>query len=173
MKIALIDLETSGLDPQLHEILEIGCLVIDSDTFEIIDQYETKVRPEHIDTAHPKALEVNGYNEADWVGAETLENAIGQLSFKIKDTTMMAFNISFDWSFLQAAFRKTNTIDPMSHHRLDLLTLAWSKIPRSKVSNYSLKTVCAYLHIPPEPKVHRAMNGTMAAHEVYKKLCSS
>ncbi len=40
MLIAVTDLETTGLDPKIHEIIDIGLLVVDSKKLEIIDRLD-------------------------------------------------------------------------------------------------------------------------------------
>lgn len=170
MRLAIIDLETTGLDPQHNEIIEIGLVLCDSDDFTIYDQFDIKVLPERPEDGHPKAYEVNGYNEEEWKDAVSLHTALLALAERVQTATLMSYNVSFDYGFLQAAFKKTGIIDPMYHARLDLLTLAWSKIPHHKMQSWALKTVCAYLRIPPEPKIHRGANGAFKAYEVYRKL---
>ncbi len=68
-KIAMTDLETSGDVPGVHEILEIGLVLFDPQTFEIIDSYNRKVKPERIENAVQAALDYNGYSEKDWADA--------------------------------------------------------------------------------------------------------
>lgn len=172
MIIALIDLETTGLNGNTDEIVEIGCVVFDSKTHEIIDTLDIKVKPEHIETATPKALEVNGYTEEVWADAMSLHQAILRLSEKVQGATLMAYNVTFDWSFLKTAFEQTQIENPMHYHRLDLLSIAWAIIPHHKVQSWSLKTVSVFLGLKPEPKVHRAIHGAMCAYEVHKKLMS-
>lgn len=172
MIVALVDLETTGLNGNADEIIEIGCIVFDTKTMEILDTMDVKVLPEHIETASPRALEVNGYVEEAWVDAVTLHQAIMTLSEKTRGTTLMAYNVTFDWSFLKTAFETTGHPNEMDYHRLDLLSIAWARLPHHKVSSWSLKTVCIYLGIAPEPKVHRAIHGAEAAYEVYRKLMS-
>jgi DNA polymerase III epsilon subunit-like protein len=58
--------------------------------------------------------------------------------------------------------------DPFHYHRLDLLTLAWDRLPPGAF--LSLKKVCERLDIPPEPDLHRALAGALSAFKVLKKL---
>lgn len=171
MKIALTDLETTGLSNKKHEIIEIGCVVFDSETFEISDSFNIKVKPMRIKDAEPKALEINGYDPDEWKDAIGLKEALSDYAKRTSGTTFMAHNVSFDWGFLEEASFKTRVFYEFSdHRRLDLLSMAYAKIPKNKVQGYSLKTICAYLGIAPEPAVHRALNGAMKEWEVYKKL---
>jgi DNA polymerase III epsilon subunit-like protein len=170
MRLAIIDIETTGLDAGQHEIIEIGMVLIDKDTCTILDIMDQKIHPEHIETHDPKALWVNGYNKKDWQDAISLHQALLILSEKVEKATMLSYNVSFDYAFLQAAWRSTGIQDPMNYHRLDLLTMAWMKIPHNKMQAWALKSVCSYLNIPPEPKVHRGAAGAMKAYEVYRRL---
>lgn len=170
-KLCIIDLETTGLDPSVNEIIEIAAVLLDPRTFAIESVFEVKVKPDRPEDGHPKAYAVNGYNAEEWEDGMTLYQAMMQLCQWVpQGTVMMAYNLSFDYGFLQAAERVTSFVLPFSHSRIDLLTLAWGKIPHHKVFSWSLKTVCTYLGIPPEPKMHRALNGAMAEYEVYKAL---
>ncbi len=67
--IAMTDLETSGAVFGEHEILEIGLVLFDQHTFEIIDTLNIKIKPEHIENAVPAALERNGYKPENWIDA--------------------------------------------------------------------------------------------------------
>lgn len=166
--IIIVDIETTGLDPATAEIIEIGAILVDKDTGLSLGTLETKIAPTSIETAEPQALAVNGYNAAEWEGAPTLTEAMTKFAEFARGATLMAYNVTFDYGFLREAFRKTGVQDPMRYHRLDLLTLAWAKLPTS--NSYSLKNVCIALGLEPEPAVHRGINGAMKAYEVYQSL---
>jgi len=168
-KIAMTDLETSGDVFGVHEILEIGLVVFDQNTLEIIDTLNIKTKPLNIGNAVPAALEKNGYNEKDWQDALSLKEAIQEYADKTKDAIFCAYNATFDWGFMNDAFRKTGVEDTMDYHRLDLLSIVWTKSLKDK-EKWSLKTACEMFDIPPESEVHRAINGAMTAYELFKKL---
>jgi len=171
-KIAMTDVETTGDVFGLHEILEIGLVVFDQTNFEITDTLNIKTRPEHMENALQIALDRNGYNEKDWNEAVPLRNAMEQYSEKTRDAVFCAYNATFDWGFVSEAFRTTDIENKMDYHRLDLLSIAWVK-GLNKSEKWSLKTACEIFGIPPEPPVHRAINGAMAAYELFKKLNES
>lgn len=172
-KIAMTDLETSGDIFGVHEILEIGLVVFDPNTFEIVDTYNQKVRPIRIENAVPVALEYNGYNEKDWKEAISLDKAIKIYSEKTQECVFCAYNVAFDWGFISDAFRKVGIENPMStrenHDRLDMLSIAWEKGLKNEDS-FSLKTACKFFDIEPEPEPHSALNGAMTAYKLFKKL---
>jgi oligoribonuclease (3'-5' exoribonuclease) len=44
MRLVALDLETTGLDPQKHQILQVGMVCFESTTGEIVGEFETLVR---------------------------------------------------------------------------------------------------------------------------------
>lgn len=168
--IAITDVETTGLDPITQEIVEIGLVVINQQTLEVIDTLDVKVRPEHIETATEFALKLNGYNESDWQDALTLQAAMPLYSKKTEDALFCAHNITFDWSFISEAFEKTGVKDLMDYHRIDLFTMIWKKLRNSGLEKFNMNEVAKYLGIGEEPMPHRAINGAMTAYEIYKRL---
>ncbi len=170
MKIAITDIETSGLDVDVHEIIEIGLVVFDDETFEILDTMNVKVKPEHPEIFDPIAKQVNGYNDEDWKDAIPLADALKIFVSKTVGCRFCAHNMILDFSFIEKSLKRFGIENTMDYHKIDILSLAWAKIPHDKMPRWSLKTICQYLEIPPEPAVHRGINGAMAEYEVYKKL---
>lgn len=171
--LAFIDIETTGLDVGKHEIIEIGCLIArekGDGTFEVKEEFEMKVQPQHIETAEPEALSVNGYNEAEWMFGVTLEQAMKNLSDKTKDAVMVAHNVGFDYSFLAKAFSETSVPNQMFYANLDTLSFAVAKLGNNPaVKRYSLRALCEYFGIKNE-RAHTALADVRAMFEVYKKL---
>lgn len=169
MIISIVDIETSGVDPKRAEIIEIGVVVFDSESFNIIDTMDVKVMPMYPASGDPKAYEVNGFNLGAWKDAVKISVAIRAFAKKTMDTIFCAHNPLFDWSFIEKA-SKDNNVDLrfVTYHKLDLYSLAWRTVPEENMK--SLATICEYLGVEPEAKPHRALNGAMKGYEVYKIL---
>jgi len=166
--IAMTDVETGGLDPKVDEILGIGLVVFESEPpFKVLDTLDIKVKPEHIETASPQALAINGYNEKDWEAAIPLGGAMDLYRSKARGSMFAAHNVTFDWGFIGDSKRK---FDDFDRHKIDTLSLAWGIIPHDKIKSWSLKGICEYLGIEPEPQIHNALTGATKAYEVYVKL---
>jgi len=117
--LAFIDLETTGLELNKHEITEIGCIVAkqipqknNGAKLEIIEEFEIKVKPKHIETADPVSLEITGYKEEDWQDAVTLKEAVGVLAEKTRGAIMVAHNVAFDWAFVNPSLSTIIAICP-------------------------------------------------------------
>ena len=158
------------MDANIHEIVEIGLLVVDQKTLKVKDKYTVKVKPTNLRHAAKAALKVCGYNQRDWRSAVDLEVAMEIYSEKTKDCIFLAHNVFFDWSFITRAFQKTGVEDFTDYHRVDLFSLAWGRRRELKLEKFNLEELCKQLGVKPESKPHRALNGVTAELEVLRKL---
>jgi len=169
--LAFIDIETTGINVLKHEILEIGCVLTDND-LNILEEFEIKIKPTHIETADKVALKVNHYSEIDWENAISEKEAMKILSGKVKDCIMIGQNVAFDAGFLEYVFAKNKLINSMHYHKLDTISIAWAKLQnRHDIDHYSLREMCKYFDIKNE-NPHSALSDAHATYELYKKLMS-
>lgn len=173
--LAFIDTETTGLSLDKHEIIEIGCVLVSQDDngkpgFKKLEEFEFKIKPEHIETADPIALKINGYNETDWADAVSLNSALEILSQKTEDAIMVGHNVSFDYSFLEKSFEKTGIKNKMHYHKLDTISIAFAKLYEIKdIEKFSLRYLCEYFGVVNE-KAHTALADARATFEIFVKL---
>jgi len=168
--IAITDLETTGLDPLKHEIIEIGLVLIKQPSLEIIETIDIKVKPQNIETASPEALQLNGYKTKEWENAMELKDALTIYLEKTKDAIFCAHNTNFDFPFIKQACIKMNLTNTMDYHCIDIPTLVWLKYRTSSLEKINLSKVAEFIGLEPEPAIHRAINGAMLAYKVLKKI---
>ena len=167
--LAFIDVETTGLNAMKHEIIELGCVLAKPD-LEIIEEFELKIKPEHIEDAEPVALRINNYDPANWVFAYTLPQAMKIFSEKAKNTIMVGHNLSFDYGFLEHALIKCGIANTMHYHKLDTISIAWAKLHRQPdLDRFSLRELCSRFNIE-NKKAHSALSDARATYELYKKM---
>lgn len=166
---AFIDIEATGINVLRHEILEIGC-VLTTPELKVIEEFELLVKPERIEDADPVSLKVTRYNKEEWKEAITLKNAMQILSEKTKDCIMVGQNVSFDVTFLEAAFTQTGVSNHMHYHKLDTLSIAWAKFHKNEdVNHFSLHELCQRFGIE-NKRPHTSLSDARATYELYKKL---
>ncbi len=167
--LAFIDIEATGLNILEHEIIEIGC-VIATPSLEVLEKFELKIKPEHIENADKVALKISHYDEDRWQDAMTLKEAMKIFSVKVENCIMVGQNVAFDFSFLEYAFLKTKIKNSMHYHRLDTISIAWAKLHRAPdLEHFSLREMCARFGIKNE-YAHTALSDAQATYELYKKL---
>lgn len=127
-----LDTETTGLDPSKHEIIELAIVVEEipespNEAGKILQKWIRKIRPLHIETAHPKALEVNGYTPEAWEGAATFAELANEIAALLASTgCLVGHNIRFDTSFLEAEFARLNLGVRIPYHQIDTVTMAYA-----------------------------------------------
>jgi DNA polymerase III subunit alpha, Gram-positive type len=165
--IIITDVETTGLDPRTHEIVEIGAIAVDHDLKEL-NRFNLKVIPEHIHTAEPEALVINGYDPKLWMNAGSQFTAAREFRDFSMDGILGAWNITFEYNFLEALFRRMGYESGMDYHRIDIPSIAWMLIPSLKY--LSLDMVAKHFGLQPEPKPHRGITGAEYELEVLRFL---
>jgi DNA polymerase-3 subunit epsilon len=168
--LIVTDLETTGLDAIQQDIIEIGAIRLHPQTLEETGRLEVKVRIEHPDTVQSQALLVNGYTEELWKDAVPLTDAMTMYSHLAVEGILVAYNITFEFSFLHEAFRRcgSNIDKVLDYHRIDVPSIVWFQKPNRE--KMSLNVVCREFGIEPEPVVHRAINGAETTVKLLRKI---
>ncbi len=171
--LAFIDIETTGFNFERHEIIEIGVVIVkqqDGIPGAIIDEFDIKITPTRLNEADPEALAINGYNEAAWMFAIDLSQAMKLFAEKTKDCVMVAHNVAFDYSFLAKAFAVTGVENQMFYAKIDTITYALARLShKPEVTRFSLGSLCEFYGIENE-HAHTALADARATLEVYRKL---
>ncbi len=178
--LAFIDTETTGTDPNRHEIIELAVIIARQVTregkgpsIEIIEEAEWKIKPEHINTADEQALRVNGYNEVDWMFAVDRKKAMQEFAKKTQSCTFVSHNLVFDYAFVMKAFDETGVDNQMHYAKLDTISIAFARLyDVPSADKFSLRFLCDLLKVE-NSKAHTALADTRALVEIYKKLMSA
>jgi DNA polymerase III epsilon subunit-like protein len=163
-EIVFVDLETTSLDPQTGEIIEVGMVLEDG-----ASEISFKVQPEHLETADPQALKVNGYTAAEWQDAESQKYAAIILAEILNGRLVAGQNVKFDLGFIEALSKKTG-VPIKTRYGLDTVSLAFEHLIPHGLRSLSMKDISRFLGFEPEPKVHRALNGARMAKMIWTKI---
>ncbi len=167
--LAFIDIETTGLNVSMHEIIDIGCVISNPD-LDILEEFEIKIKPQNLENSDPISMKVNKYKEEDWINAISLEEALNILSEKTKDCIMVGQNVCFDFQFLDFAFLKTKIKNQMHYHKLDTISIAWNRFHQNiEFNHFSLREMCKFFDIKNE-NPHTGLGDAKATYLLYKKL---
>ncbi len=169
---AFLDLEMSGLEPLQHEILEIAIVRVEQPSLTVLEEWSTKVRPEHIETADPVSLQMIGWSEEGWKDALPLAEAMRLFTEKTAHHIVAGWNVAYDWAFLEVAMAKTGTRTQIHKRILDVMSYAYSKLDDAfSLSDFGLAKMAKHLQIDLTDH-HQALADTKATFEVYKKLAA-
>lgn len=156
----VLDLETTGLNPKVDKIIEIGAIQVENGN--IIRSYETLVNPGC--KLPEKVVELTGITDEKLKDAPYLEEVLEEFYAFTDMQCIMGHSILFDYSFLKKAF--VNHKMSFERNGIDTLRLARCFLPQLPKKN--LNVLCEHFGI--ELKPHRALNDVLATYELYTKL---
>ncbi|HEU4406782.1 MAG TPA: 3'-5' exonuclease [Polyangiaceae bacterium] len=168
--LAFVDCETTGLDPERHDIVEIAVVRADARTLAVLDEVSVKVRPERLEDAEPDALAVCGYDPEAWQDAMPLAEALALVTPRLEGATLAGHHVVFDRAFLQAAYRRTGLRPPTQpRHLLDTASLGWPLFAQGLVPSLSLDELAGCAGAA-RPFPHRALDDARCARAVTAHL---
>ena len=177
--IAAIDLETTGLDPHYHDIIEIAIQPLD-EAFEPssdIPPFVARIRARRPQNASARAMEVNGLalNDGDEYH-EFLARLLAWLEeYRIEKIQMLGQNADFDRSFIEANIPELGRM--LGHRDIrdsQRLACAYNDLVRMKTGKpaferLGLSDLRKALGIEGSQE-HRALDDAIDAARVYKAL---
>lgn len=167
MPLAFVDVETTGLDPFIHEIVEVAVLL--EVEGEIVERYTSLVRPLRLDLVDPLAFKCNGFSTDPWtwIDALLLEDVVPELERLLDSAILVGHSVHFDRGFLQEAFRKVGSQRRLSHRGVDTTTLAWEHLVPLGLQSLSMDAIRAFLGFE-KVQPHRAMRDAEDCRRVLK-----
>ena len=176
--LAFIDVETTGLDPAHHEMIDIGLIYTTLDGEEL-GRLFLRIHPEHPERAGEVARSINGYSEARWNALDARdpgEAAQRILAFHREQAAtrrfiLTAYNAPFDRAFLDALLRRHEaSIEALyTYFVLDLPSMAFG-LGATALAN---DRVAVHFGIEPEtddPLAHTGMSGAEWNLALYRAM---
>ena len=183
MKILFFDLETTGVNPNKHGIIQLSCSL--EEKGKIVDSLNLDMQPYYKAVFDPKSTESHGKTVEDVQAFMTCEQGYNKLlsflnkhidQFDKKDkATLCGFkNSSFDDQFLRKFFEYNGSSYFGSYfypNSLDVSVLATQFLleVRNDLKNFQLRTVAEYLGVEvDETKLHDADYDVFLTRQIYK-----
>lgn len=164
---AFVDIETTGLNPVHHDILEIA--VVRTDAPPLV----TKVKPSplRMRNASAVALEVNGYTEREWRDAPSWGSVAPDVSKALNGCAIVGHNVAFDLKFIELGLGPLDVpITTRPRVVIDTMALAFAFLVPRGLRRLGLAPCCEFLGIEPEDRRHRALAGAMSAKRVFEAI---
>lgn len=167
----VIDLEMSGSNAQLHEVLDVGGVKAAlAPGLPEEEAWGARVRPKHIGNAVPGALKVVGYSPKAWKTAIELEEAFERMATIGRDAVITGWGIGQDMAFLSESFRRVQLPWPFATVALDVQPIARGILKGGgTVDRFNLGHVADRLGIGRMGE-HGALPDAYATYDVLVKL---
>lgn len=191
MRLVFFDLETTGLGPVKHEVMQVAAVSVD-DALRVVDEFEVKVRVSWKEV--PKDVKhLTRYDREVW-RREAVSPRVAALRFaKFLKThatrtvegergprrvaQLAAHNANFDGPFLRAWSRRMKVEMPSAPRVLCTLQRAeWFFVERGvpRPGSLRLLELCKVLGIPFDERVaHEALADVRATVELYRRLVAA
>lgn len=158
----VFDIETTGLDPEYDEIIEIGAVKI-KDGIEV-EKFNTLIKPEYdIDEF---ITELTGITNEMVKNAPSIDEVLPKFMDFIKDYIVIGHNVNFDINFIYDNLERLN-ISPITNDFIDTLRISRRLIPELK--HHKLSDLANYFNIDTKGS-HRSLKDVEITCEVFNNL---
>ncbi len=121
VRYAVVDVETSGLSPRRHRVLQVGVVVVDADGT-VVTRWSSLVRPRHRWLYRVGPTQIHGIRRRHMRHAPPAADVLRQLSRLLDGARFVAHNSAFDVAFLQRTAAREGVVlaiaDPLCTLRL-------------------------------------------------------
>ncbi|MFU8802979.1 MAG: PolC-type DNA polymerase III [Bradymonadaceae bacterium] len=161
LPLAVIDVETTGLDPREDRVIEIG--IIRFEAGEVVETYGELINPERPIPAD--STKITGITDEDVKDSPVFADIAEAICERLQGVGIVAYNLSFDRSFVRHELERCGLSWPDESPTLDPLIFARQFFKNHPRKN--LGTVAKLLGIPLE-EAHRATHdATGTGHVLY------
>ncbi len=157
-----LDLETTGLNPKVDKIIEIGAVKVKNG--EIVGTFQTFVNPLRL--LEERIVELTGITDKDLENAPFIEEVLPKFLEFSEDMCLLGHSVIFDYTFMKKAIVDANEESTYDRDGIDTLKISRKYLPT--LESRRLSYLCTYYGI--EQKAHRALEDALATHELYLKL---
>ncbi len=173
-----LDTETNGLNSQTHKIFEIAFKIVDLNTGEIKEEFQSLIAQPHDawEKSDPNSLKINGFTWNEVQSGRSPESIAKHIidtftkwGIQRKKAVFICQNPSFDRAFFSQIIDSDKQEElQWPYHWLDLASMFWSiSMDKAKYTGTALPweigcskdSIAAHYRLPKEESPHRAMNG--------------
>ena len=159
---SVVDLETSGLDPEKDRIIELGAVRIRD--HKIDKTFSRLIYSDQKLSEKIHSLTGIESSELETAGVD-LRDAISDLLKFVGTDTLLFYHSSFDLAFLLHACQSCGRA-ALNNRSIDVMRIVKKQIPF--LDNYKLATISAHLGL--QEQTHRALDDCILTYQVYAKL---
>ncbi len=158
----VIDIETTGFDPNYDEIIEISAIKVEKN--DIIDSFTTLINPK--DKIDSYIEQLTGISNDMLSGAPILEDILKDFDSFIGNSIIVGHNVNFDINFLYDNYMQILG-KPLKNNFVDTLRLARKLLPGLK--HHRLDDLTEYFNRT-NRDYHRALNDCELTNQIFNDL---
>lgn len=156
----VIDLETTGLNPKLDKIIEIGGVKVREGN--VVEEFNTFVNPGR--KLSERIIDLTGITDEEVEKAPYIEEILPEFLTFIGEDILLGHNLIFDYSFV----KKAVVNQKLTFEKMGIDTLRIARRFLTDLESRNLGFLCNHYGI--SLSAHRACNDARATHELYQKM---
>lgn len=172
--LTILDTETTGLNPKIHEIIEFAALMYEETEnggFDLKRKIKFKIKPKNIHLAESTALKVNGYEPEKWEKAKPIEKHLLTIKEIIESSDiLLGQNLIFDLRFISSQFILNNEKMPIFPKYIDTKQMASNLVKEGKLKRTSMDYMCEHFKIKFNGRAHTAIVDCERTFLVWQQL---
>ena len=163
LEFAIVDLETSGLEPGNARVIEIAILLVNSKG-EIHEEYATLINPGN---GQVGPTFIHHITEEAVLTAPTFQEVAGDILKRFENRIIVAHHAAFEDKFLATEFKRAGIKLPP----LPALDTLWLSRESLDLPNYKMQTVLQHFGVE-EIDLHTALGDVRALNKILPTLLS-
>ena len=167
MSFAVVDFETTGLNPESDRIVQLAAVIVNGDG-DITDSFDTIVKPESPSEYQHGAEHIHGISAEQVANGMPLRIALQKLWDISADNVFTAHNAQFDLGFLHAESERVGIKGRVEIH-IDTLELSRRISGADNTRRHNLFALCEHYGIERD-KVHDAKSDATATAQLLMHL---
>lgn len=160
LRLIVLDLETTGLNPSKDQVIAIGAVAIDGLKIPFNDQFDLILRRPELDIR--ETILIHGIGPEALIRGHETEDALLYLLEWMNGDPILAFHSAFDQKFLEKALKQTLGYS-QSHLWLDVADIMPVLFPNADIKSGRLDNWVDHFHIQVSERHHAAADALATA----------
>ncbi len=178
--LLLIDIESTGLDPNKHEIIQLAGILLDKKTLKEKKSFVSFIRPKNWKTRDKESMAVNKISFEKLHHAPSVSQALKKFNRAFPKNVVLSYYVGImDIIFLQSAYKKSQMKYPFDYHTFNIWSLFYPYMAKkNKLKNkkqfagFGLEDMLKHFKIQVPNNLHDALVDCQIEAEVLRKVVS-
>jgi DNA polymerase III alpha subunit (gram-positive type) len=171
--ILLIDIETTGPNPNKDFPLQLSAVLLDKDNLLEKDNFNSYIRHTFSQSTNDRIAQLLGIPKENWMKAPSTKLVLQKFAEQFPLSVTLASHNMINLAFLQEAFRRTSVPYDYDYHVLELWTLGYFYLSKQNIKKLpTAETVGAQFKLTKQ-KEHDALSSCRFHAEILRRLIKS
>lgn len=176
--ILIIDIESTGLDYNKNEIIQLAGVLLDRKTLKEKKRFESLIKPTNWKNHDPEAMAVNNISREALKAAPSLKTVLSKFhkTFGV-NVILSPYGTIMDTAMLRVAYKKAGMKYRYDYHVFDIWPLCYIYMAKKRLlknkrrfSGFSLNDVANHFNIKVPADRHTALADCVLQAAVLRKL---